>query len=63
VLWVEDCTSHQPLGIWKSGKDYILELNCRTPPKFKGKLDLVFGLRYANLQPTLAGEAVELQVK
>jgi hypothetical protein len=63
VLWVEDCISNQPLGIWKSGKDYILGLKCRTPIEFKGKLDLVFGLRYANLQPTLAGEAVELQVK
>lgn len=63
VLWVEDCTSNQPLGIWKSGKDYILELKCRTPLEFKGKLDLVFGLRYANLQPTLAGEAVELLIK
>ena len=62
-LWEEYGVPSVLLEVWAAGQEYVLNAKFRIPLKFRGKLDLVFGLRYGELQPTLASEAVELMVE
>jgi hypothetical protein len=62
-LWEEYGVPTVPLNVWASGQDDMLEAKYRIPLKFRGKLEMVFGLRYGELQPTLASEVLELMVQ
>ena len=55
-LWDEFGVPKTPLKVWAAGQDEVLELKFRTPERFKGELEMVFGLRYGDLQSTLGSE-------
>ncbi|MDX2069702.1 MAG: glycosyltransferase family 39 protein [Haliscomenobacter sp.] len=61
-LWEEYGIPTQALSTWLPGKDYVLEVRYRVPVKFPGELEMVFGLRYGELQSTLASEGMSLKV-
>ncbi len=61
-LWEEYGVPAKPLGAWLPGQDYVLDVKYRVPVKFPGELEMVFGLRYGELQSTLASEGKPLMV-
>jgi hypothetical protein len=61
-LWEEYGVPAKPLSAWLPGQDYVLDVKYRVPVKFPGELEMVFGLRYGELQSTLASEGVSLDV-
>jgi hypothetical protein len=62
-LWEEYGIPTKTLGTWQPGNAYIIVAKFRVPEKFKGPLELVFGLRYGELQPTMASEVWKMEVE
>lgn len=62
-LWDEFGVSKTPIGVWAAGQGYVLDVRFRTPERFRGDLDMVFGLRYGELQSTLGSEPMLIHIE
>lgn len=62
-IWDEYGVTKTPLRVWAAGQSYVLDVRYRVPERFKGKLDMVFGLRYGELQSTLGSEPKAIRVE